>query len=109
MSPAADRLEREFAGVPVADPRIPVIRNVDAGVTRTAAEVVPALVRQVASPVRWSECVERLAREGTSTFVEVGAGRVLTALLRRILDGARGFSIEDPTSLDKALAAVGRA
>ena len=109
MAPAAEQLAREFEGAHVADPRIPVVRNVDAGVTRTAGEVVPALVRQVASPVRWSQCVERLHAEGATAFVEVGAGRVLTALLRRILDGARGLAIEDPAGLDKALAALGRA
>ena len=109
MTPAAARLTREFEGVRVSDPRVPVVRNVDAGLTRTATEVIPALVGQVASPVRWSECVQRLAAEGATVFVEVGAGRVLTALLRRILDGARGLSVEDPAGLDKALAAVGRA
>ena len=84
-----------------------MIRNVDGGVTRTAAEVKPALVRQVASPVRWTDCVRRLAAEGADTFVEVGPGRVLTGLLKRILDGARGHAIEDPAGLDKALTEIG--
>jgi [acyl-carrier-protein] S-malonyltransferase len=75
-------------------------------VTRTAAEVRPFLVRQVASPVRWTECVGRLAAEGATAFVEVGPGRVLTALLKRVLDGSRGLSVEDPAGLDKALAAL---
>ncbi|MGH7312760.1 MAG: ACP S-malonyltransferase, partial [Candidatus Rokuibacteriota bacterium] len=103
MTPAAERLASELEGVAVGDPRIPVIRNVDGGVTRTAAEVRPALVRQVASPVRWTECVRRLAAEGATTFVEVGPGRVLTGLLKRSLDGARGYAIEDPASLDKVV------
>ena len=64
MAPAAERLAGELHGVAVSDLRIPVIRNVDAGVTRTAAEVKPALVRQVASPVRWTECV-RWSRRAT--------------------------------------------
>src|SRR3989442_4758045 len=64
MSPVAARLSGELESIAVADPRIPVVRNADAGVTRTAAEVRPFLVRQVASPVRWTECVGRLAAEG---------------------------------------------
>jgi [acyl-carrier-protein] S-malonyltransferase len=107
MAPAAERLGAELAQVTVKAPRFPVIRNVDAGITRTAADVKPFLLRQVASPVRWTDCVSRLAGEGATTFVEVGPGRVLTALLRRILDGARGHAVEDPESLDKTLAAVG--
>ena len=106
MAPAAEKLARELGGVSVADPAIPVVRNVDAGVTRTAAEVKPFLLRQVASPVRWADCVKRVAAEGASTFVEIGPGRVLTGLLKRTVDGARGLSVEDPAGLERALAAV---
>ena len=109
MKPAADRLASELERLTVSAPRIPVIRNVDGGVTRTADEVKPFLVRQVASPVRWTDCVERLAREGATGFLEVGPGRVLTGLLKRTLDGARGHAVEDPASLEKALAALGGA
>ena len=106
MAPAAEKLRPALEAIAVADPAIPVVRNVDAGVTRTAAEVKPFLLRQVASPVRWTDCVRRLAAEGATTFVEIGPGRVLTALLRRIVDGARGLSVEDPAGLEKALAAI---
>lgn len=106
MAPAAERLRAELEPLAVADPRIPVVRNADAGVTRTAADVKPFLLSQVASPVRWTECVARLSAAGAITFVEVGPGRVLTALLKRILEGARGLAVEDPASLDKALAAL---
>jgi [acyl-carrier-protein] S-malonyltransferase len=107
MAPAGARLASELEAMPVSDPVVPVVRNVDAGVTRRAEDVRPFLLRQVASPVRWTDCVRRLADEGATTFVEVGPGRVLTGLLRRIVNGARGQSIEDPAGLDKALAAVG--
>ena len=106
MKPAADRLAVELERVTVSDPRLPVIRNVDGGVTRTADEVRPFLVKQVASPVLWTDCVERLAREGATGFLEVGPGRVLTGLLKRTLDGVRGFPVEDPASLDKAVEGV---
>jgi [acyl-carrier-protein] S-malonyltransferase len=106
MAPAAERLRAELESITVADPRIPVVRNADAGVTRIAAEVRPSLLTQVASPVRWTACVTRLAAAGATTFVEVGPGRVLTALLRRTVDGARGLSVEDPAGLDKVIAAL---
>ena len=61
MAPAAERLADELADVAVANPRLPVVRNADGGVTRTAAEVNPFLLRQVASPVRWADCMHRLA------------------------------------------------
>jgi [acyl-carrier-protein] S-malonyltransferase len=106
MKPAADRLAAELERVAVSAPRIPVVRNVDAGLTTTADEVKPFLVQQVASPVRWTDCMERLHREGATAFVEVGPGRVLTGLLRRTLEGVRGLPVEDPASLDKAVAAL---
>jgi [acyl-carrier-protein] S-malonyltransferase len=107
MRPAAERLARELAGVAVRAPRIPVVRNVDAGLTTEAGDVVPFLVAQVASPVRWTDCVRRMADEGARVFVEAGPGRVLTGLLKRIAEGARGLAVEDPESLDRALAALG--
>ena len=106
MAPAAEGLAAALAGVKVSDPAIPVVRNVDGSVTRRAADVVPLLLRQVASPVRWTDCVQRLAAEGASAFVEVGPGRVLSGLVRRIVEDARTAAVEDPAGLDKALAAL---
>jgi [acyl-carrier-protein] S-malonyltransferase len=106
MKPAAERLAGALAGIAVSDPHIPVVRNVDGGVTRAAADVVPYLLRQVASPVRWTECVQRLAAEGATAFVEVGPGRVLTALTKRIVQDARSFAVEDPAGLEKAMTAL---
>jgi [acyl-carrier-protein] S-malonyltransferase len=106
MKPAADRLAAELERVAVSAPKFPIVRNVDAGVTTSAEDVKPFLVRQVASPVRWTECVERLSREGAGAFLEVGPGRVLTGLLKRTLEGVRGLPVEDPASLDKALATL---
>jgi len=103
MAPAAEGLADELGAVTVRDPTIPVVRNVDGGVTRRAADVVPFLLRQVASPVRWTECVQRLATEGATAFVEVGPGRVLTGLVKRIVDDARTATVEDPDGLDEAL------
>jgi [acyl-carrier-protein] S-malonyltransferase len=106
MKPAADRLAAELEQVTPKPPRVPVARNVDAGLTTTADDVKPFLVRQVASPVRWTECLHTLAREGATTWLEVGPGRVLTGLLKRTIEGARWHPVEDPESLHKAVAAL---
>jgi [acyl-carrier-protein] S-malonyltransferase len=106
MSPAAEGLAIELSKVAVSDPTIPVVRNVDGSVTRRAADVVPYLLQQVASPVRWTACVQRLAIEGATAFVEVGPGRVLSGLAKRIVEDARTAAVEDPAGLDKAVAAL---
>ena len=107
MKPAADRLAALLERVAVRAPRVPVVRNVDAGLTTTADDVKPFLIRQVASPVRWADCLTALAREGATVWLEVGPGRVLSGLLKRTIDGARGLAVEDPDSLDAAAAALG--
>jgi [acyl-carrier-protein] S-malonyltransferase len=106
MAPAAEGLAAALAGVAVGDPTIPVVRNVDGGVTRRAVDVVPFLLRQVASPVRWTDCVRRLVDEGATAFIEAGPGRVLTGLVKRIVEDGRAVSIEDPAGLDKAVATL---
>jgi [acyl-carrier-protein] S-malonyltransferase len=107
MAPAAERLAEALDAVGTAAPRPPVVRNVDAQFTTRADEVRPFLVRQVTAPVRWTDCVTRMADDGCRTFLEVGPGRVLTGLLKRIDGAAKGFAIEDAAGLDKAVAALG--
>jgi [acyl-carrier-protein] S-malonyltransferase len=82
----------------------PVVNNVDADVARTGAACRDALIRQVSAPVRWLESVERLLREGVVRFVEVGPGGVLAGLVRKVARQARVWSVEDPESLDRAVA-----
>jgi [acyl-carrier-protein] S-malonyltransferase len=106
MAPAAERLAAVLAEVAPADPRVPVVRNVDAGLTTRADEVRPFLVRQVTAPVRWTDCIGRMAAEGCRTFLEVGPGRVLTGLLKRIDGGLPGFAVEDPKAFDRAMAVL---
>ena len=107
MAPAAERLAMVLAGVEAASPAVPVVRNVDAGLTTRAEEVAPFLIRQVTASVRWMDCVRRMAQEeGCRTFLEVGPGRVLTGLLRRIDSGLTGLTVGDPIGADKAVATV---
>jgi [acyl-carrier-protein] S-malonyltransferase len=100
MKPAEDRLAPELRAVPAANPRVPVVANVDAQPKRTAADAVEALVRQVCAPVRWEDVVRRLGAEGVTTFVEVGPGTVLSGLTRKILRDATVLNVETPDDLD---------
>jgi [acyl-carrier-protein] S-malonyltransferase len=86
----------------------PVVTNVEAKPNQDAARVVPLLVEQVTSPVRWIECVEELVRQGVTRMVEVGPGRVLSGLARRIDKSVEVWNVEDRASLEKTLAALGK-
>ncbi len=99
LAPAAARLEDVLHGVPIRDLQVPLVTNVDAEPLRDGARVVETLVRQVTAPVRWEEVVARLLKEGAETFVEVGPGKVLSGLIRRIAPGARVLNVEDRASL----------
>jgi [acyl-carrier-protein] S-malonyltransferase len=99
MRPAAERLAPELRAVPANAPRVPVVANVDAVPKRTAAESVEALIAQVSAPVRWEDCVKRLASEGVTTYVEVGPGTVLSGLVRKIIPGATILNMHVPDDL----------
>jgi [acyl-carrier-protein] S-malonyltransferase len=99
MKPAEERLAPELRAVPAQDPRIPVIANVDAEPKRTAAAAIDALIRQVSSPVRWESVVQRLASEGVTRYVEVGPGKALSGMIKRIADGATILNVEGPGDL----------
>jgi [acyl-carrier-protein] S-malonyltransferase len=84
MEPAAERLLPVLRALAIANPRIPVVTNVDAREATNSEEVRAALARQVASAVRWVESVERLAAMGITEALEIGPGAVLAGLVRRI-------------------------
>jgi [acyl-carrier-protein] S-malonyltransferase len=96
MKPAEERLAPELRALAVATPRIPVIANVDAQPKRDSAAVIDALIRQVSAPVRWKDVVERLASEHVTAYVEVGPGRVLSGLAKKIAPDARVLNVESP-------------
>ncbi|MEN3339579.1 MAG: [acyl-carrier-protein] S-malonyltransferase [Acidobacteriota bacterium] len=103
MKPAEERLAPELRALVVADPRIPVIANVDAEPKRDARSSIEALVRQVSSPVRWEDGVRRLIADGATTFVELGPGNVLAGLIKKIDRSVTVMSIEDEDSFHRAL------
>jgi [acyl-carrier-protein] S-malonyltransferase len=103
MAPARERLKVELDTIPLHDLSCPLISNVDARAVTSGQVVRENLIRQVTSPVRWEACVRELAAQGAADFVEVGPGRILSALIRRILPQARIANVEDPGSLEKTL------
>jgi [acyl-carrier-protein] S-malonyltransferase len=99
MAPAADAMAKALAAVSVRPPVVPVVANVVAQPIRDPAEIVRRLVEQVTGTVRWRECVAHMAGQGVTTFYEVGAGKVLSGLVKRIADGATGTAIGTPEDI----------
>ena len=105
MQPAADAMAEALATVSVKPPRVPLVANVLAKATRDPAEIVRCLVEQVTGTVRWRESVLFMAGAGVTTFYEVGAGKVLTGLIKRIADGASASAIGTPDDVARFKAA----
>ncbi|HZD92547.1 MAG TPA: ACP S-malonyltransferase [Pseudolabrys sp.] len=96
MQPAADVMADALSKVTVSKPVVPVVSNVLAQPIQDPAQIVKALVAQVTGTVRWRECVAAMADAGVTTFYEVGAGKVLSGLIKRIAAGAAASSIGTP-------------
>ena len=96
MKPAADAMAQALAQISILPPCVPVVANVLAAPVTQPSEIVQALVAQVTGTVRWRETVSFMAEQGVETFYEVGAGKVLSGLVRRIADGAQGIAIATP-------------
>lgn len=104
MLPAGERLAAELEQVTLSEPLLPVVANVSADYVSTAPEIKASLIKQVSSPVRWEECIMRLVDDGIKTFIEVGPGKVLSGLNKKICRDVLQFNVEDLASLEKVLA-----
>jgi [acyl-carrier-protein] S-malonyltransferase len=96
MQPAADVMAEALAGVTVRPPVVPLVANVAARPITDPAEIVRCLIAQVTGTVRWREGVAYMAGDGVTIFHEVGTGKVLSGLVKRIADGAAGVAIGTP-------------
>ena len=105
MKPAADKLANDLNSIAFHTAVIPVVNNVDVVVASDAAAIKDALVRQLYSPVRWTESIEFLAAQGVDRVIELGAGKVLSGLIKRINKELNTASVTDVASLKDALAA----
>jgi [acyl-carrier-protein] S-malonyltransferase len=106
LRPAADRLAGVLQSLHFRDLAVPLVTNVDADVLTEGARVADALVRQVTAPVRWEDVVLRLAKDGVSVCVEVGPGKVLSGLIRRIAPDVQVLNVEDRASLETTVEAL---
>lgn len=109
MQPAAEALAEVLAGVEIRTPSIPVIHNVDAERHESPGDIREALRRQLYNPVRWTDSVAAMKSEGAELVLELGPGRVLSGLMRRIDRNLGAAAIDDPDSLARALETAGGA
>ncbi|UFJ42074.1 ACP S-malonyltransferase [Brevibacillus humidisoli] len=102
MAPAAEKLASVLEGVPIEDAEMPVVANVSARSVQQAAEIKQSLVQQVSSPVLWEDSVQYMVDQGVTTFVEIGPGKVLAGLIKKIAPkGTVVHSVQDVSSLEQ--------
>lgn len=109
MRRASELFALELEKVQVKKLAFPVVANVSGDYISTAAEVRSALIRQIYSPVLWEESIRRLVADGVGVFVEVGPGKVLSTLIKRIAPGVNCCNVEDQASLEATLAFLRKA
>ena len=102
MSPAGERLREALAEVELKKPKIPVVCNVSGGYYSSSEEIRENLARQVDSPIRWQRCMETMMGDGIEQYYEIGPGKVLAGLGRRISREIKVRSISGPSGFDKA-------
>ncbi|TGY50606.1 ACP S-malonyltransferase [Rodentibacter caecimuris] len=100
MKPAADKLATTLETIAVNIPEIAVINNVDVATESESAAIRMALIRQLYSPVRWTETVEKMAQDGVQVLLEIGPGKVLNGLTKRIVSDFQAISVNDLASLN---------
>lgn len=107
MVEASNRLAALLDTVTLKDASVPVVNNADAILLTGAGRIKTSLVKQLNSPLLWEDSVRKMAENGIDTFIEVGPGKVLSGLIRRIDANARIFNVEDGASLDKTVQELG--
>jgi [acyl-carrier-protein] S-malonyltransferase len=99
MQPAADIMADALAKVSLRAPAVPVVANVRAAPVNDPGEIIRALVEQVTGTVRWRESIQFMAGSGVSDFYEIGAGKVLTGLIKRLAESANANAIGNPEDI----------
>jgi [acyl-carrier-protein] S-malonyltransferase len=103
MAPAADAMAEALEGVAIRAPVVPVVANVTAAKATDPSEIKELLIRQVTGTVRWRECIQAMAAMGCDRFVELGAGKVLTGLMKRLAPEATASAVGSPAEVEAFL------
>jgi [acyl-carrier-protein] S-malonyltransferase len=106
MQPAEERFRPHLTRAAFSDPSVPVYVNVDAVPVATADAARDALVRQISRPVRWEQSIRKMLEDGIGLFVEIGPGRVLAGMIKRIDKAAVSVNVESPSDLQAARDAI---
>jgi [acyl-carrier-protein] S-malonyltransferase len=105
MEPVQERMRAAMAEVSFSDPDVPLVSNASARIVTTGDEVRSALIAQIASPVRWVECVQALDAAGCGAYLELGSGRVLGGLVKQVLGmESNAASVDSPAKLETFIA-----
>jgi len=103
MAPAADAMAEALDNATMRAPAVPVVANVSAAKATDPAEIRDLLVKQVTGTVRWRECILAMGGMGCDRFVEIGAGKVLTGLMKRLMPGAKAEAVGTPADIEAFL------
>lgn len=107
MQPAADAMAEALAKVTLSAPRVPLFANVNAAAVTDPDAIRRLLVEQVCGRVRWRESVTNMAGAGVTRFVEIGTGKVLTGMVKRIVDGVEAVAVGEPADVDALVKIMG--
>jgi [acyl-carrier-protein] S-malonyltransferase len=103
MEPAAKRLEEEFKSISFQNPSIPVYMNIDGKPVTDGSAIPDLLVKQAMSPVQWVRTLENMQTDGIDTFIECGAGKTLSGLVKKTLKGVKILRVENVKTLQSTL------
>jgi [acyl-carrier-protein] S-malonyltransferase len=107
MESASKKLSDILDTITIKKPAIPVVNNADAVFLNEGVEIKSSLVRQLNSPLLWEDSMKKVAESGTNIFIEIGPGKVLSGLIKRIVPEARIYHVEDGKSLENTLSGIG--
>jgi [acyl-carrier-protein] S-malonyltransferase len=107
MKQAGERLEQELIKVTISDLNNPIVNNADAKFIWTAAELKTSLIKQISSPLFWEDSIKNMVSDGYDTFIEIGPGKVLSGLVKRIAKDAKVLNVEDQKSMSDTISALG--
>ena len=107
MQKAGERLAQELEKVKIHDLHIPIVNNADARFLQKAGDLKPSLIRQISSPLYWEDSIRNMTGEGYDTFIEIGPGKVLSGLVKRIAKDAKILNVEDEKTMKDVLNSIG--